>query len=151
MSLEKYQHDARRWLQQAQADLGAARNSLVAGSYEWASFQSQQAGEKASKSFWLSRQFDPWGHSLVTLVQDFPDPDLRSRLMPIVAEAKALDKLYIPTRYPNGLPDLTPAEVYTDADARQAIQAAERIIGLVRELANPKPPSNDQETGESPK
>jgi HEPN domain-containing protein len=61
MSLEKYQHDARRWLQQAQADLGAARNSLAAGNHEWAAFQSQQAGEKALKSLWLSQQSRPEG------------------------------------------------------------------------------------------
>ena len=70
------------------------------------------------------------------LIQEFPELDLRSRLMTIIAEAKALDKLYIPTRYPNGLPDLTPAEVYTDADARQAIQAAEKIISLVTDLSH---------------
>lgn len=40
--------------------------------------------------------------------------------------ARLLDKLTIPTRYPNGLPDLTPAEVYGPSDAAAVIGAAEK-------------------------
>ncbi|MHB1275815.1 MAG: HEPN domain-containing protein [Candidatus Humimicrobiaceae bacterium] len=29
--------------------------------YEWACFQSQQAGEKALKALWYYYAFDPWG------------------------------------------------------------------------------------------
>jgi len=36
------QHEALRWLKQAEKDLSSARNSLVSGDYEWACFQSQQ-------------------------------------------------------------------------------------------------------------
>jgi HEPN domain-containing protein len=35
-----------------------------------------------------------------------------------------LDRFYIPTRYPNGLPDLTPAEAFTADDAEVCLEYA---------------------------
>lgn len=131
MSQEKYREDSRRWLLQAKADLRAARISLDGGSFEWACFQSQQAGEKALKALWYFHTEDPRGHSLVRLIRDFPLEEIRQRLLECMNLAKALDKLYVLTRYPNGLPDLTPADVYTDEEARSAIAAAERLIERV--------------------
>ena len=128
MSQEHYRQEAHRWLKQSQADLQAAGNSLTAGNYEWACFQAEQAGQKALKAVWYFHAHDPWGHSLFKLIQDFPDAKVKQELMGLAEDAKALDKLYIPTRYPNGLPGVTPAEVYTEKDARHAIQAAQRII-----------------------
>jgi HEPN domain-containing protein len=72
MSLEKSKHEAERWLSQARSDLRAAENSLAGGSFDWACFQSQQAGEKALKAYWYHHGKDPWGHSLLRLVQDYP-------------------------------------------------------------------------------
>lgn len=42
---------ARAGLEQAEADLRAADHSMAGGSYEWACFQAQQAGEKALKAY----------------------------------------------------------------------------------------------------
>jgi HEPN domain-containing protein len=109
----------------------AARDSRAAGNHDWACFQAQQAGEKALKALWLARGLDPWGHSLAKLIQTFPEPVLAAELTRLLDLAKQLDKLYIPTRYPNGLPDLTPAEVYTAAEADAAIAAADRILAAV--------------------
>lgn len=39
-----------------------------------------------------------------------------------------LDKFYIPTRYPNGLPDLIPGHVYGQEDARREIEAAHLLV-----------------------
>lgn len=135
MSREKAIHEARRWLQQAEADVRAAGASRRSGSCEWACFQAQQAGEKALKAVRFVNDADPWGHSLLQLVQGFPLPEVRGRLAALEDAAKGLDKLYIPTRYPNGLPDLIPADVYTDADAAQALRlAGEVIAGTLKEL-----------------
>ena len=98
MSQEKYKADAGRWLAQARSDLDAARTSRKNGHHEWAAFQSQQGGEKALKALWYFEASDPWGHSLVKLIQDFPVPKIRERLDTILQDAKHLDKLYIPTR-----------------------------------------------------
>lgn len=132
MSAEKWEAEAARWLAQAMADLKAARASRDNGSHEWACFQSQQAGEKALKGIWLRSGHDPWGHSLLRLVQDYPEPERARELRALAEAARLLDKLYIPTRYPNGLPDLTPSEVYGAPDSDSAIAAAQRVIDFAR-------------------
>lgn len=45
--------------------------------------------------------------------------------------ALLLDRVYIPTRYPNGLPDLTPEEAFLEEDARACIENASKIIEAV--------------------
>ena len=136
MSVEKERQESERWLQQARADLRAAEGSLQLGSFEWACFQSQQAGEKALKAFWYYHGEDPWGHSVAKLIDDFPIDPIRSDLARYTDLAKALDKLYIPTRYPNGLPDLTPSEAYTETEARSAIDAARTITHYIAAQMN---------------
>lgn len=49
------------------------------------------------------------------------------------AERWLLDKYYIPTRYPNGLPDLTPGQVYREEDARRGLDAARFLAARCRE------------------
>ena len=134
MSRERYQREAKRWLQQARTDLEAARDSRLAEHYEWACFQAQQAAEKAIKAIWFSHAHDPWGHSLVKLLKDFPDADIRADLEELSDAAKRLDKLYIPTRYPNGLPDMTPGEVFTNPEAEAAAEAALTMIDRAAEM-----------------
>jgi len=133
MSMEKFRHEASRWLSQAQADLRAAENSLKSASFEWACFQAQQAGEKALKAIWQFSAYEPWGHSLTRLVEEFPDEAVRADLMFFLSQAKRLDKLYIPTRYPNGLPDSIPAEVFTLEEAQEAINMAKQLLDLAAE------------------
>ncbi len=43
-----------------------------------------------------------------------------------------LDGFYIPTRYPNGVPDSIPARVYTKYAATQAVALAEEIVEFVK-------------------
>ncbi len=45
-------------------------------------------------------------------------------------KAALLDKFYIPTRYPNGLPDLTPGQIYIREDAEQGIEAAKMFLAF---------------------
>lgn len=131
MSVEKVKNIARRWLQQGKADLKAAAGSIYAECYEWSCFQSQQSAEKALKAFWHNNGEEPWGHSLVRLIQDYPKETDQAQLLTLIDHAKHLDKLYIPTRYPDGLPDLTPSEVFTKSDASTAIEHAKIIIDWV--------------------
>jgi len=128
MSEEKNRQEALRWWKQALGDLKAARASRRAGACNWACFQAQQAGEKALKACWLFYGAEPWGHSLFKLIDDYPVASLKPGLASVAAEAKTLDKLYIPTRYPNGLPDITPDEAYTRKDAAEAIAAAKAVL-----------------------
>lgn len=127
MSVEKQQREALRWLRQAGDDLEAARALEAAAKYAQAAFFAQQAGEKALKAVWLSQDADPWGHSLGRLVREMPEGP-RECFAPLLDTALALDKLYIPTRYPDALAELTPAEAYTQAEARAALAQAETIL-----------------------
>lgn len=102
--------------------------------FEWACFQSQQAAEKALKAYWLYHSSRPRGNSLLKLIEDFPDDELRNAISPLLPQAKALDKLYIPTRYPNGLPDSIPSGVYTEPEARSAVESARQVIESVESV-----------------
>jgi HEPN domain-containing protein len=51
----------------------------------------------------------------------------------VVDAAKALDKLYIPTRYPNGLEQGAPTEFFTRREAEEAMRHAEKLIGFCRD------------------
>jgi HEPN domain-containing protein len=55
----------------------------------------------------------------------------------LVEEGARLDRYYVPTRYPNGLPDITPDMAYFQSDAEHAINLAkviiDRVAALVRE------------------
>ena len=46
--------------------------------------------------------------------------------------ASVLDKYYIPTRYPNGLPGGVPYEAFDEADAKRAIELAKSVIEIVK-------------------
>lgn len=133
MSAEKRKHEAERWLSQARSDIAAAELSAAGASFEWACFQAQQAAEKALKAYWLSGGHDPWGHSLLRLVREHPEAPSSNVFDGLEEHASALDQYYIPTRYPNGLPDLTPHEVYSERQAAAAIASARRIIHRMEE------------------
>ncbi|MBS3934230.1 MAG: HEPN domain-containing protein [Truepera sp.] len=127
MSVEKQRREAWRWLRQAQDDLEAARALEAASKYAQAAFFAQQTGEKALKAVWLLQDADPWGHSLGRLVREMPE-GAKERFASLLEAALALDKLYIPTRYPDALAELTPAEVYTQGEAGAALAQAEVIL-----------------------
>lgn len=127
MSVERLDADARRWFHQAKDDLEAAEVLVSARKHAQASFLAQQAGEKALKAVWIRLDLDPWGHSLGRLIRDLPAPR-KEQLANLLDTALALDKLYIPTRYPDSLADQTPAEAYTMPEARAAVEHAHTIL-----------------------
>ena len=128
MNRDDCRHEAERWLRQADADVKAARTSLNGGSFEWAAFQAQQGAEKAVKALWYYCGADPWGHSIVKLIDSFPQTDLSDKMKKLMPDAKKLDKLYIPTRYPNGFDWGAPMDYFEEKDAEEAIKDAEKII-----------------------
>lgn len=105
MSVDKQTHEAARWLETAEEDLEAARVLLRGGKYSHACFLAQQSGEKAVKALWHFIGEDPWGHSIHKLILNLPEGTAKKKMAQIQDEAAVLDRFYIPTRYPNGLPD----------------------------------------------
>ena len=119
------------WLRQADADLEHARHSLSGGHHEWACFAAQQAGEKAVKGAHARLGQEAWGHSITELLEALRQsfPNVTDGLLD---RARALDKLYIATRYPNGLPAGAPADYFTREEAERAISQAEEIVAFCR-------------------
>ena len=52
-------------------------------------------------------------------------------------QARALDKLYAPTRYPDALGDVAPMDVFGPEDAEQAMQAAKTFVDWAGAQLNP--------------
>lgn len=118
------------WLRQAEADLRHARGARGLNHYEWSAFASQQAAEKAIKALYQHLHKEAWGHALAELLKSLPQeakPDAA-----LLDRAKALDKHYIPTRYPNGFDRGAPVDFYTAGEAETAIEHAEAIIEFCR-------------------
>jgi len=134
MSREKELYEARRWVDTASEDIDAARVLMDKQKFSHACFFAQQAAEKALKALWISIGEDPWGHSLQKLISTLPQVDIKTTMEEFIEESAVLDRYYIPTRYPNGLPDLTPSKYYFQKDAHLCIESAERIINKVRNI-----------------
>ena len=156
MSEEKNHAEAVRWLGTARGDLATARVLLANERHAHSCFHAQQAAEKAMKSLWYSLDRDPWGHSVRKLIDDLKEihADHYARLQDIVPMAAELDRLYIPTRYPNGLPDILPDQAYFERDAERALGIAERLIGRIEALLGqtspPLPGDSTEPSGAAP-
>jgi len=136
MSTEKNIKEAMRWFRTAEDDLDSARILRDNGKYAHSCFHSQQAAEKSLKAVWYLVDEDPWGHSVKKLIDDLKsiNPDLYKEFGHLTRMALILDRFYIPTRYPNGLPDITPDVAFTDEDSEECINHAENIIDAVRSV-----------------
>ena len=96
--------------------------------FEWSCFSAQQSAKKGLKALYLSLHGDPWGHALLALIQGLP-ASVASRLpRDLPDSARALDKHYIQTRYPNGFDAGAPTDYYTERDAREPIAHAKSIL-----------------------
>ncbi len=109
----------------------AAESLRRDGHYNLVCFLAQQAAEKGVKAFLYDRGAeDPWGHAVCDLMSDAASYD--ESLAALRTTGAALDKFYIPTRYPNGLPGGLPAEAFTEEEAGRALEMADQILGEVR-------------------
>lgn len=125
--------EAKRWLAQARSELAFARVGLREGFHAQACFHCQQAAEMALKALhYLGGARLVMGHALVELLA--PLEEIHPTLASLRGTAARLDQLYIPTRYPNGLPGGVPAEVFTKEQAAEAIAQATQFIDRAADL-----------------
>jgi HEPN domain-containing protein len=118
-----------RWLLQARQDLDDADYNLKGKRYHLACFLSQQAGEKALKAFLYAEGEEiVLGHSVARLLKSATGYDIGLKT---VKDTAGLDKYYIPTRYPNGLPGGVPYEAYDKEDASRAIGLASKLLNYI--------------------
>jgi len=120
-----------RWLEQAGRDLDDARFALQGQRYNLACFLGQQAAEKALEGYLYAQGEEAvWGHSVADLGREAAafDPDFES----LRKQVAVLDKYYIPTRYPNGLPGGIPSDAFDRDDGEKAIALATETIRVVK-------------------
>lgn len=125
--------EGERWLKQAAADLRWADHLAREGGWHLACFLAQQVTEKALKAFLYAQGEEiVLGHSVERLcaaaARHWPEFADRAR------QWSLLDGYYIPTRYPNGLPDGIPADVYTEDAASGAVAMANEAVTWIRQL-----------------
>jgi len=122
--------EAKRWTDEASNDIVAAEWLASGKFYSKTCFLSQQAAEKALKGFLISKGVrDFTGHSTDFLLHKCSKFD--ASLKSLSRDCKRLDRHYIPTRYPDGLPEGTPHENYTVEDATEAIEMAKKVVYAV--------------------
>jgi HEPN domain-containing protein len=124
VSLEGARQRAQLWIRQAEDDLRAAQVLQNAGQAAQACFLAQQVGEKALKALLAAEDRDLRSHSLTALLRELGG-DLGHRWQ---RQARVLDKLYAPTRYPDALGDEVPAEVFGPEDGEAALRAAHDLL-----------------------
>ena len=130
MKRTKSEQEGLRWLKQARVDLQTAKWNEEGKFHAAACFWAQQTAERALKAFlYFHSQRRLTHHSIAKLAKacarldkDFAD---------FVSAATVLDQYYIPTRYPNGLPEGIPAQTYGTTEAQMAIKLAEELVTLV--------------------
>lgn len=128
--------EAKRWLDTSKEDLEVSEILLNNQKYSHACFSAQQSVEKSLKAlhFWLDG--DPWGHSILKLLIELKtlNEEIFYHFEKYIDSAKILDRFYIPTRYPDSLPDLTPGQAFSKNDSELAIELAKNFYNEVRKL-----------------
>jgi HEPN domain-containing protein len=121
------EREALRWLLQAEDDCRFVEWLSSEGVFfDKGCFVSQQAGEKALKAcLYATGQRRVFGHSLFEMVQDLIrwSPGFQE----VVSAAKRLDRFYIATRYPNGVPGGSPFQLFEKDDLDDAVEDLKKI------------------------
>ncbi|MFH1878180.1 MAG: HEPN domain-containing protein [Candidatus Omnitrophota bacterium] len=121
----------RDWIIQAESDLAHAKKSVKMQDWNWACFAAQQSAEKALKALYDFLGGEGWGHVVVKLLRELPKDKIQVEEA-LLKKAVYLDKLYIPTRYPNGFDTGASCEYYTEKESEEAIRYAEDILSFVK-------------------
>ena len=126
--------DAQRWFRQSEDDYRFVKYlKKEEDFFDKGSFMAQQAGEKALKScLYATGKRRVIGHSLYEMADELSKQDNRFRN--IVSASKRLDRYYIPTRYPNGIPGGSPFQVFDKEDLNKAFEDLKMIIDICRQF-----------------
>jgi len=118
-----------RWMKSSKRTLDSASRDCSSGDYNWSCFKAHQAAEFAVKALLRGLGLHAYGHSVSGLLLRLKEVLKVDEV--VMSDAKALDKLYVPTRYPNAWAEGSPEDYYTASDAQNAMKSAENIIRWV--------------------
>lgn len=122
---------ARRWLAFADEDLRMAELALEETLWNQVCFHAHQCAEKSLKALAAERgESPPRTHRLT---------DLSTLLEGPVSEEfaeglRSLESFYIPTRYPDAVPDSLSETLPGEQEAREAIAVARNVSDTVRKV-----------------
>ena len=123
--------EALRWYLQGSKDGKTAKKNADNKDYEVACFLFQQAAEKLLKAFlYLQGESPVLGHSTLKLAQK--SQKYNEDFQTAYNGCMELDIFYIPTRYPNGIPDGVPYEYFNQGHAQKAEKAYHYILQLIQ-------------------
>ncbi len=127
-----HKEESLRWLTQAKDEFQDADDLRKRNRFYLALFHFQQAAGKALKAYLYLKVKSIevfYTHSIDDLLEMTVDIDSGFKE---VTQVKKLDKYYLPTRYPNGLPGSVPSRYFDDPkEAREAMELPKRVIELV--------------------
>lgn len=121
-----------RWVDTAESTMASARREATAGAHHVAVFLAEQSAQCAVKAVLhgIGATAKALGHGLVALGQAIS----AEVGVPVPEEAQEgmqrLSQAYMPSRYPEALPDGSPVDHYGPAHARQALADAGAVLGF---------------------
>ncbi|MEB3773578.1 MAG: HEPN domain-containing protein [Desulfurococcales archaeon] len=124
-----------RWMSQSLKTLELVDADIAYKGYSWACFKSHQAAEFALKAILYLVGTPAFGHDLTRLLKE-AEKTCGAPPRSVRVCASILDKMYIPPRYPDALPEGAPWEHYTLEEAENAKDCAASIIKWVKECAS---------------
>jgi len=136
--MTQYQIDKEEWeryLRQGLHNLRSAEDDMGEGDYDWACFKAEQAAELFIKGFFRAMGKMAVGHSLLKLLRDFAEMGM-SVPEDIKGCSSELDKIYIPSRYPDAYALGAPVDYYSKENAVGSIDCARKILDFVREMVD---------------
>lgn len=128
--MKESEREAARWLAQAVDDFRFVQWIRKENRFfDKGCFIAQQSGEKALKAcLYGSGRRRVIGHSLFEMVSELSKES--NEFKSIVDPCRRLDRFYIPTRYPNGLPGGSPFQVYSEADLGSALEDVAKVLSV---------------------
>lgn len=132
--MKKQKHSYTKWLESAIDELKFAKVILEEQpDFPWyVCFHSQQAAEKALKSFLIFKKYSKpiRTHNLVILLECCKNYDKKFNF--ISESCEILNAYYIPTRYPDALPGMSLTGRFRPTEAKEAVETAQEIVRFVK-------------------
>ena len=128
------ENEYKRWMRQAEHSLESSKRDMEMGDHDWSCFKAQQAAEFAVKGLLYGIGITAVGHSVSKLLGEIEAKGITLDKA-VLSAARALDRHYIPARYPNAHVGGAPLEFYDENTSKEAIKEAARIIKFVKDVA----------------
>ncbi len=118
-------------LEEADNDFEMGDILLKSEKFNGVVFHYQQAAEKSLKAALYYHYKQPWGHSILGLINDLIEISDES-YEKFKNYAREIDRHYTTTRYPDALPNISPKEAYDVDIATKIRNEVEEIVKFVK-------------------